>query len=311
MSRESFKATPEIRKFADILMPEDAESPILNEEVQQGVYRWIVELQSERELRRVKLKPRRTCLLFGPPGTGKTTLGHHMAARLGLPLVLVRMARLTTSFFGESSKNIDRIFTEIGNQSDSCVLFLDEIDAIAGERSQDSHSERNSMVIAILQGLDNFRGTAFAATNRNDVIDAAIWRRFGIHIEIGEPDDDQRFAIIKRYLDPFQLDDKAIEILNEVMAGSSPALIRDLMENVKRQLVLAPKLSSSVPMDARGVFKSLTLTVKPHPKGLQPALWKDSYALDKLKNMAWPPVLLPEGADGDASAIAASGGGEP
>lgn len=290
--KQAFKATPEIRKFADILMPEDADTPILGDEVQQAIYEWLVEMQAEEDLKKVGLKPRRTCLLYGPPGTGKTTLAHHMAARLGVPLVLVRMARLISAYIGESARNVDTVFTEIGNQSDSCVLFLDEIDAIAGERGRHgSHSERDGVVISILQGMDQFRGTMFAATNRDGLIDAAIWRRFGINIEIGDPDDEQRFAIIKRYLDPYQIDDDSLDILNEVMAGASPALIRNLMEDLKRRMVLWPKLAKTIGRDARSVFKALTVTVKPHKDATQPALWKDAFALDKLKGMQWPPVL--------------------
>lgn len=293
--RESFKATPQIREFADVLMPEDAESPILSEPVQQSIYEWLIELQSEEDLARVKLKARRSCLLWGPPGTGKTTLGHHMAARLGLPLVLVRMARLTSCYFGESSKNIDKVFREIGNQSDSCVLFLDEFDAIGGSRSSDTHSERNNMVIAILQGMDQFRGTIFAATNRHDALDAAIWRRFGLHIEIAEPGDDQRFSIIKRYLAPYELSDDAVDVLTEVMAGASPALIREMMENLKRRLVLAPKLAKRLPTDPKSIFRQLTLTVRPHAGATHPPLWKDAWSLDKVDKIQWPPVLPSEG----------------
>lgn len=303
--RESFKATPQIRQFADILMPEDAESPILSDLVQQSIYEWLVELQVEEDLARVGLKARRSCLLWGPPGTGKTTLGHHMAARLGLPLVLVRMARLTSCYFGESSKNIDKVFSEIGNQSDSCVLFLDEFDAIGGSRDSgvNSHAERNNMVIAILQGMDQFRGTIFAATNRHDALDAAIWRRFGLHIEIGEPGDEQRFAIIKRYLSPYELADEGVDILTEVMAGASPALIREMMENLKRRMVLAPRLNKRLPTDARSIFRQLTLTVRPHAGATQPPLWKDAWSLDKVGKMGWPPALPSEKPEDQQDAV--------
>src|SRR3954454_16886469 len=91
-------------RFASVEVrgPGDAEEPILVPAVRSAVHEWLVEISAAEELRAAKLKPRSTAMLFGPPGTGKTTLAHHLAARLGVPLVLLGNENLVTSpYWGE------------------------------------------------------------------------------------------------------------------------------------------------------------------------------------------------------------------
>src|SRR4051812_40076411 len=93
---KAFRPDHAITNFATVLRPEDAEPPILSKAIRLSVRQWMLELSAEEELRAVGLKPRRTAMLSGPPGCGKTTMAHHFAARLGLPLVLVNMASIVS-----------------------------------------------------------------------------------------------------------------------------------------------------------------------------------------------------------------------
>lgn len=290
MKPESFKPTPEIREFAQIMEPRQAEQPILSDAIRAAVRQWMVELSSGDELSAVGIKPRRSAMLSGPPGCGKTTLAHHFAARLGLPLVIVNMGSLVSCYLGETGRNINKMFDAIQQQGESCVLLLDEFDSIAGKRmdaERGAGRERNSIVIALLQKIDDFTGTMIAATNLDTHIDAAIWRRFGMHLNILEPDDECRFAILTRYLAPYRLPEEAMNILCEVTAGASPAVLRQLMEGVKRDMVLSPKYKQ--PMDALTVMKRTVVAVRPHADATLPPLWKEGWALELVAQMPWPP----------------------
>jgi len=289
----AFRPVSEIVQFAEILRPEDCEPPVLSRPIRQAIRQWMVEMNAEDVLAEYGLKARKTALLSGPPGCGKTTLAHHFAARLGLPMVLVNMASLIQSYVGATGRNINKLFAAVQAQQDLCLLFLDEFDSIATKRTSGKDpggagAERNSIVISLLQKIDSFKGNLIAATNRASDIDPAIWRRFGMHLEILEPDDESRFAILKRYLHPMALPDEALDLLVEATAGASPAVLRQLMEGLKRDVILSPRYDQEC--DARSVFSRLLVTVIPHASVTMPPLWRESWVLDSIAGMAWPPA---------------------
>ncbi|TYP76422.1 ATPase family protein associated with various cellular activities (AAA) [Paenibacillus methanolicus] len=94
-------------------------------------------------------------VMFGPPGTGKTLTAFHIAERLSLPLILVRLDAIIHSYLGETGSNIRKIFEFA--KSTPCVLFLDEFDAIARTRdNNDEVKEMARVVNTLLQCLDEF-----------------------------------------------------------------------------------------------------------------------------------------------------------
>lgn len=295
MNAPAFKPTREFEKFGVIYEPRDAESPILGATVRAAVHQWLQELNAEEELASVGLEPRRTALLSGPPGCGKTTLAHHLAARLGVPMVLVNLSTVISKWIGESANQINDLFQAAREQPHSMVLFLDEFDAVAHKRiSQETSAanEQNAIVISLLQAIDRFPGTMIAATNRGDDIDGAIWRRFGMHLTIDMPDDESRFAILTRYLAPFQLDETAMDTLTDFTAGATPALLRQLMEGIKRDLVLSPRFKRDDCLQA--VFARTLAAIKPHADLATPRLWNATErCLRELCDAPWPPARPP------------------
>lgn len=290
-SAPAFKPSQIFDKFGVLYEPRDAEAPILGAPVRAAVHQWLQELNAEEELQSVGLEPRRTALLAGPPGCGKTTLAHHLAARLGVPMVLVNLSTVVSKWVGQSAGQINDLFAVAREQPHSMVLFLDEFDSIAHKRSgQDSSaaSEKNAIVISLLQAIDRFPGTLIAATNRAADIDQAIWRRFGMHLTIDMPDDESRFAILTRYLAPFSICEDGMDLLTEFTAGASPALLRQLMEGIKRDLVLSPRFQRSLDMQA--VFGRTLAAIAPHPDLAVPRLWSvTEKCLKEMSATAWPP----------------------
>ncbi|HLN25204.1 MAG TPA: ATP-binding protein [Patescibacteria group bacterium] len=287
----SLRADPALKRFATILEPGEADQPVLPRTTRGAVHQFLTEMQCEDELRAYGLEPRRTAIFSGPPGCGKTTLGHHIAARLGLPLVLVDLQMLVSSALGGTGRNIADLMTAAENHAEDCVLFFDEFDAVASKRksaAQACDTEMNAVVIALLQRVDRFKGIMLAATNVGDEIDPALWRRFGMHLEIDLPDDDCRFAILKRYLAPLALPDDDMELLVDLTAMATPALLRQLMEAIKRDVVLSKRFERD--MSASCVFGRAVAGIQPHSGSTLPELWADPMrAVSALGGIHWPP----------------------
>lgn len=179
-----------ISTFGTIYHPEESEPPILSLPARQAIHQWMLEINADEELKLVGLKPRSSCLLSGPPGCGKTTLAHHFAARLGLPLLCLNMDRLRSQYVGATGNNVANLFETLEKNPDGQVLFFDEFDAMASSRSsedQGSTREHNAIVNALLARIENYKGIMIAATNRAASIDSAIWRRFGMQLVIPLP----------------------------------------------------------------------------------------------------------------------------
>lgn len=293
VSDDKAQAFAQLAKAAEILQPKDVDEPILAPTVARAVYEWLLELNNSSELAAVGVQPRRMALLYGPPGTGKTTLAHHLAARRGVPLVVVQSERLMSKFMGEAEKNIATFFDWLKPVEGSCVLLLDEFDGLARARGKSGESgvgaSHDSISTILLQKIERFTGVGLAATNVATMMDAAMWRRFGLQISVDLPGEEQRFAILRKYALPFDLEDEAIDHLVTATRGCSPALLRQLMEGMKRLLVLAPRLGFDVSRpDA--VFGQIAASIAPPPEMEQPPLWADpSATISVLAGIAWPP----------------------
>jgi SpoVK/Ycf46/Vps4 family AAA+-type ATPase len=275
-----------------IVMPGDAQSPILTAPVRGALHQWLFEMNAEDELRDVGLKPRSRCLLSGPPGCGKTTLAHHIAARLGLPMLVVQSHEIISKWKGETGQNVGKLFREARRQHNGVALFFDEFDALGTKRENMSGSgadnERAATTIALLQEFDRFDGLLFAATNVTGAIDPALWRRFQMQIEIGMPGPDERFAIVRMYMEPFDVPDDTISIIAGALANASPALIREGCEAIKRSIVLGPKMN--LPTDLPAILDRFASGAAAAEGMPIPRLWADRRgALNDAKHAAWPP----------------------
>lgn len=143
------------------------------------------------------LRPRQRILLIGPSGTGKTAAAHAIAAELSLPVAITSIAALTSSYLGETARNIESVIRFA--ESTPCVLLFDEIDALAGERSNpQDHAEMRRVVATVLQLLDEVRGESIviATSNHPSLIDYALWRRFDEVIGLSLLNEDSISALI-------------------------------------------------------------------------------------------------------------------
>ena len=145
-----------------------------------------------------------TTLLYGESGTGKTELGKYIAYSLNLPFFYINFASTIDSYMGSTAKNIHKVFNFCN--SIPCVLMLDEVDCIAtrreatGSRGADGELERTT--VSIMQELDRLPNhvTLIAATNRLDMVDEALLRRFSIRHEIKNMTEEELQGLVNQFL---------------------------------------------------------------------------------------------------------------
>jgi transitional endoplasmic reticulum ATPase len=161
-------------------------------------------LQHADLVRRLDLRPAKGILLHGPPGSGKTLLAKALASQVGVNFVSVKGPALLSKYVGESERAVREAFRK-ARQAAPCVLFFDEIDALAPARDLVAHDgqvgERvTGQLLTELDGVEEMRGVlVLAATNRIDRLDAALLRpgRFDLLLEVPPPDAAARARIFE------------------------------------------------------------------------------------------------------------------
>ncbi len=222
-------------------------APKLNQREQDTVATIVSERGSASVLLEAGLDPPKTLLLSGPPGVGKTMTAQHLANRLGLPLVTVELAAIMSSFLGKTGQNLRQLLDHA--RAADCVLLLDEFDALAKRRDDQSDvGELKRLVNVLLLELDRWPagGLLIAATNHLHLLDPAVGRRFDTHLDLAVPDLGARTAILTAALDRFgqELDATLIAACALALDGSTGADLERLVKRATRAALLG-----SAPVD--------------------------------------------------------------
>ena len=177
-------------------------------------------------------------LLEGPPGTGKTLLAKAIAGEANVPFFSISGSDFVEMFVGVGASRVRDLFEE-GKKHAPCIIFIDEIDAVARQRGTGmggGHDEREQTLNQMLVEMDGFAANAgiivMAATNRVDILDPAILRpgRFDRKIAVGLPDVGGREAILQVHAKNKPLGDNVdLKQIAQTTAGFTGADLENLL----------------------------------------------------------------------------------
>ncbi len=204
-------------------------------------------LKNPQKFQKLGGKIPRGCLLVGPPGTGKTLLARAIAGEAGVPFFSISGSDFVEMFVGVGASRVRDMF-EQGKKNSPCIIFIDEIDAVGRHRGAGfggGNDEREQTLNQLLVEMDGFEANQsviiIAATNRPDVLDAALLRpgRFDRQITVPNPDIEGRTKILNVHLKKVPL---APDVDAKVIARGTPGFSgADLANLVNEAALLAAR----------------------------------------------------------------------
>ncbi|MGO9006212.1 MAG: CDC48 family AAA ATPase [Beijerinckiaceae bacterium] len=201
-------------------------------------------------------------LLHGAPGTGKTLLVKALAGETEANFIAVKGPQLLSMWVGQSERGIREIFRK-ARQSAPCIIFFDEIDALAPRRGNGGDGQATERIVAQLltelDGIEDLKGVVVvAATNRRDRLDPALLRsgRLEFHVELPAPDVAARRAILAVQMRHMNL---AEDVSIEDLAAASEGLVGADLEALCRQAAL---FAIREAVEARTAQPSLKVTIE-------------------------------------------------
>ena len=246
-------------------------------------------------------------LLEGPPGTGKTLLAKAIASEADANFISISASEFIEVFVGAGAAKIRTLFDQ-ARENTPCIIFIDEIDSVARQRgaginlSNDEREQTLNQLLAEMDGFANNDGVlVIAATNRKDVLDAAILRpgRFDRIINVPLPDRNSRRDILGVHSKNKKLDPTInLELVSELTAGFSGAEIKNLLNEAAiyaartgREVIEEPDLLNALDKlvvgltrknDTRSADSRLRVAIHETGHALLCSLFSDCFELKKV-----------------------------
>ncbi len=238
MKNSASKATP----LPDITLNDIGGLP---EEMKEEIHQTLAIIKDPQRSIQLGIKPPKGILLYGPPGTGKTLLAQAIAREIGATFYSSSGAAFTELFVGVGASRIRTLFQNARKQQPA-VIFIDEVDALAGKRKTHGGEDAEKTLTELLVQLDggnNNEGVLFiAATNRKDMLDEAFLRpgRIDFTFQVPLPDTIGRREIIDIHSKGKLLAEDVVaslDVLAESTSGFSGAELSSLFETASRRAI--------------------------------------------------------------------------
>lgn len=236
---------------------------VLDPDLNTSVERVLRENRLRIDLERWNVQPTRRLLFYGPPGCGKTLAAQVIAGELGLPLMTLRFDALFSRFLGATASHLKIIFDEMPRRP--AVYLFDEFDAIGKYRGDTQDvGEIRRVVTTFLQLMDSDRSNALiiAATNYEELLDRAIFRRFDLVLKFPPPTREQIEGLIAMRLGSFHIPATAIHEAANSALGVSFADAARACDDAVRSMALdrREQLAESDILHAFRALKARALT---------------------------------------------------
>ncbi len=219
------------------------EDLVLSDENSSLIEEILLEFHKTEVVKSYGLYPIDRLLLCGPPGCGKTLTAEVIANEIGLPLSIVRIDSVVSSYLGETASNLRQVFDFISTVP--LVVLFDEFDALGKERDDVAeHGELKRVVNAFLQMLDDYEGKSLliAATNHDQILDSAVWRRFDEVLVLEMPNIEQIRRLLGVKLRGIRRD---FEIMDAdfvgQLKGMSHADVERVLRRATKDMILSGK----------------------------------------------------------------------
>lgn len=255
------------------LLPKDADSklslirvindvdginaPLLSDKLLLDIKAIIDEQKSRDRLKKHGISPTSSAILVGPPGVGKTLSARWIASQLGKPLWILDLTAVMSSLLGKTGNNLRAVFDYA--KENNAILLLDEIDAIAKRRSDESDiGELKRLVTVILQEVEQWpdSGLLLAATNYPELVDPALWRRFDQVLTFENPTS----VAIKSAIERFFYQDLSkfkqwTDLLAVILQGKSLSDVEKVVSKIRRSSIMLdlPPQSIIAPLVAKNI----------------------------------------------------------
>ena len=212
----------------------------LSEELERKLFRVLHELRQADRLLSHGLRPKRTLLLEGPPGSGKTMSACALAGELNLPLFTIRLDTVITRFLGETATKLRQVFDAIAETRG--VYLFDEFDALGSKRAASNDvGEIRRVLNSFLQFLeeDHSQSLIIATTNHPELLDRALFRRFDDIIRFALPNETIIQRVFEQRLAAFDTSRIDWQIILSTANGLSQADILKSCDEALKSAVLA------------------------------------------------------------------------